>query len=406
MASIKLKHSGGNGVIIAAPTSNPASDKTLTLPSDVDGTVVSKDSSNSLQNITGVNGGQLSNRRININGAMICSQRGTSFTNIGSAGDYDDTYTLDRFFISQGLSAGRCSVTQESDAPSGFSKSLKIATTTADTSIAAGEYHRLLTNFEGQDLQRFAKGTSDAKQFTLSFYCKANASATYVAELRDTDNNRTISKTFSVTTSWTRVELTFAADTTGAFNSDNLLSMELAWWFHAGSTYSSGTLQTNWGSNTAANRAVGIDSIFDSTNRTFFITGVQLEVGDTATDFEHRTFAQELQLCRRYYILWIEGDQKFVCFGDHYSATQVDGGVQLPVEMRTTPTIDANTGANYYTIFSAGGSCNIDGGLTSYKTNKNGVLWYATGDSSRTAGHANRWISNNASAKIAFSAEL
>ena len=325
MASIKLKHSGGNGVIIAAPTSNPASDKTLTLPSDVDGTVVSKDSSNSLQNITGVNGGQLSNRRININGAMICSQRGTSFTNIGSAGDYDDTYTLDRFFISQGLSAGRCSVTQESDAPSGFSKSLKIATTTADTSIAAGEYHRLLTNFEGQDLQRFAKGTSDAKQFTLSFYCKANASATYVAELRDTDNNRTISKTFSVTTSWTRVELTFAADTTGAFNSDNLLSMELAWWFHAGSTYSSGTLQTNWGSNTAANRAVGIDSIFDSTNRTFFITGVQLEVGDTATDFEHRTFAQELQLCRRYY--------------------------QKSYNYTTAPSTATNTGANIHTAY-------------------------------------------------------
>ena len=84
MASIKLKHSGGNGVIIAAPTSNPASDKTLTLPSDVDGTVVSKDSSNSLQNITGINGGQLGNRRLTINGDMRIAQRGTSFTASGS----------------------------------------------------------------------------------------------------------------------------------------------------------------------------------------------------------------------------------------------------------------------------------------------------------------------------------
>jgi len=125
-----------------------------------------------------------------------------------------------------------------------------------------------------------------------------------------------------------------------------------------------------------------------------------------ATDFEHRSFGQELDLCKRYYQLWVTGSDQFVCFGDHYSATQVDGGVQLPVEMRATPTIDANTGANYYIVYSAGGSCHIDGTFNSYKTHKNAVLWYATGDSSKTAGHANRWITDNASAKIAFSAEL
>ena len=90
MASIKLKHSGGNGTIIAAPTSNPASDKTLTLPSDVDGTIVSKDSSNSLQNITGINGGQLGNRNLIINGAMQVAQRGKSST-------VDGYGTIDRF---------------------------------------------------------------------------------------------------------------------------------------------------------------------------------------------------------------------------------------------------------------------------------------------------------------------
>ena len=92
MASIKLKHSGGNGTIIAAPTSNPASDKTLTLPSDVDGTIVSKDSSNSLQNITGINGGQLGNRNLIINGAMQVAQRGTSSTTSGYG-------TVDRFRV-------------------------------------------------------------------------------------------------------------------------------------------------------------------------------------------------------------------------------------------------------------------------------------------------------------------
>ena len=379
MASIKLKHSGGNGVIIAAPTSNPASDKTLTLPSDVDGTVVSKDSSNSLQNITGVNGGQLGNRNLIINGAMNVAQRGTSFTNIGSAGDYDDTFTLDRFFISQGLSAGRCSVTQESDAPSGFSKSLKIATTTADTSIAAGEYHRLLTNFEGQDLQRFAKGTSDAKQFTLSFYCKANASATYVAELRDTDNNRTISKTFSVTTSWTRVELTFAADTTGTFNSDNLLSMELAWWFHAGSTYSSGTLQTNWGSNTAANRAVGIDSIFDSTNRTFFITGVQLEVGSVATIFEHEPEYVTFPKCQRYFQYWFNA----VRFPN--TSSQNHATYHFPTPMRAAPTV-VRTG-DQAGSYESGSTTGVMASNGQYKYYYSGLLSYGNSSSNAVGGY-------------------
>ena len=208
----------------------------------------------------------LSNRNVVMNGEFAISQRGSSFTNLGSAGTYDDTFTMDRFLISQGLSAGRCSVEQSSDTPDGFSKSLKISTTTADTSIAAGEYHRLQTKFEGQNLQRFAKGTSGAKQYTLSFYCKANANATYVVELNDVDNSRSVSKTFSVTTNWTRVIVTFPADTTGAFDSDNNLSMELNWWMHTGSTYGGGTLQTTWASQVQANRAAGINSIFDSTS--------------------------------------------------------------------------------------------------------------------------------------------
>ena len=390
MSEIKVNSIKGVGASTAAITVN-----------NTDGTCTA--------NITN----NLSNRRININGAMICSQRGTSFTNIGSGGGgtsgYDDTYVLDRFLISQGLSAGRCSVTQENDAPSGFSKSLKIATTTADTSTAAGEYHRLLTKFEGQDLQRFAKGTSDAKQFTLSFYCKANASATYVAELHDTDNDRSISKTFSVTTSWTRVKLTFAADTTGAFNNDNLLSMTLALWFHAGSTYSSGTLQTNWGSMTAANRAVGIDSIFDSTNRTFFITGVQLEVGSTATDFEHRSFGQELALCQRYYYLHCSGDGKAISTGSIYTDNYVFNEVSFPVSMRANPSLDQVTGSNYYAHYSSGTADAFNQFVQINDPHLNGCMLSsnnAGGVSNMSAGKAVHTITSNSASFLAFSAEL
>ena len=128
--------------------------------------------------------GQLSGRNVIINGEFAISQRGTSFTNIGSSGGgtsgYDDTWTMDRFLISQGLSAGRCAVEQSSDTPDGFSKSLKISTTTADTSIGASESHRLQTKFEGQDLQRFCKGTSNAKNFAVSFWVKSPKTGTHI----------------------------------------------------------------------------------------------------------------------------------------------------------------------------------------------------------------------------------
>ena len=289
--------------------------------------------------------GQLSGRNVVINGNFDISQRGTSFTNIGSGGGgtsgYDDTWTMDRFLISQGQSAGRCSVEQSTDRPSGFSKSLKISTTTADTNTQASEYHRLQTKFEGRDLKRFCKGNSDAKEWTLSFYCKANAAATYTVELYDTDNSRSVSKTFSVTTDWTRVIVTFPADTTSGtgFNNDSNLSLELNWWMHAGTTYSGGTLQTTWGSLVQANRAVSTSSIFDSTSRTFFITGVQLEVGQ-ATPFEHEPYDTSLIKCQRYYHVFKTDTQNGLRVIHQDRLTQgYIGNFFMPREMRAAPTV-------------------------------------------------------------------
>jgi len=238
------------------------------------------------------------NRNTIINGAMNAAQRGTSSTGLGAAAGY---FTCDRWKMDFGSTAGRLTMTQTADGPSGFANCIKLDCTTADTSIAAGEYGVLVQRLEGQDLQKFMKGTSDAKSYTVSFYVKGNASATYILELIDRDNSRSVSKTFSVTTSWSRVELTFPADTTGAFNDDNAVSLDLQWWFHSGSTYNSGTLQQTWAGTTAANRAAGGDSFFDSTNRTFFMTGVQLEVGEQATPFEHEDVGTTLRKCQRYF---------------------------------------------------------------------------------------------------------
>ena len=232
-----------------------------------------------------------------INGAMNIFQRSTSETGLGATDGY---HTADRITFSFN-SGGRLTSTQDSSAPSGFGHSLKLDCTTADTSVGASDYMFISTRIEGQNAQMFAKGTSDAKAFAVSFYVKANASATYACELFDSDSNRQISKTFSVTTDWTRVELIFPADTTGAFDDDEARSLDITWWLHAGSNYTSGTLNSSsWASYTNANRAVGIDSFYDSTDRTFFITGIQLET-DTVSPFIHEDAGTTLRKCRRYY---------------------------------------------------------------------------------------------------------
>ena len=205
-------------------------------------------------------------------------------------------------------------------------------------------------------MQRFAKGTSSAKEFTLSFYCKANAAATYAVELYDLDNQRTVSKLFNVTTNWTRVILTFPADTTGAFDNDNLQTMQLNWWMHTGSTYGGGTLQTTWGGIVQANRAAGIDSIFDSTSRTFFITGCQLEVGSQASPFEHEQHSVTLAKCQRYtFVHQTDSDYDWAALSGYCNTTtNALSFYQFPVRMRASPTLTTS------------GSFQILDGFTSY----------------------------------------
>ena len=260
-------------------------------------------------------------RNIVYNGAMNVAQRSTSVSDIGGSSGY---FTVDRQKISVSSTAGRLTMSQVAvtDLP-GFANALKLDCTTADTSIAAGEFLLLHQDFEGQDLQQMKKGTSDAEKVTVSFYVKGNASATYAVELFDADNTRFVSQSFSVTTSWNRVILTFPADTTGAFDDDNAKSLRLFFWLHSGATYASGTLSTTWHA-TAANRAAGISSFFDSTDRTFFLTGVQMEIGSQATPFEHRSFGEELGLCQRYLYNMPGSDFQYVLHGwSHDSDTFV-----------------------------------------------------------------------------------
>ena len=288
-------------------------------------------------------------RNIVYNGAMQISQRSTSATGLGAPSGY---FTLVRFKTIPNSLSGRFTQSQATitDLP-GFANALKFECTTADTSIGASEYLIIQQSLEGQDLQQIKKGTSSAEEVTISFYVKGNASATYVLELYDADNNRHVSKSFSVTSSWNRVILTYPADTTGTFDDDNAQSLRLFLWLHSGSTYAGGTLDTTWHT-TAANRAAGISSFFDSTDRTLFITGLQMEVGSQATPFEHRSFGEELDLCQRYYAEKNDGStlQSFQISG----GTEEQFYVYFPKFMRANPTVSKTVSSGAVTTVIAG----------------------------------------------------
>ena len=285
-------------------------------------------------NITSLNGGQFSNRNIIINGAAQVNQRGNL------TGQTSSVYFVDRFRVAMG-SVGTWSLSQSTDTPDGFGSSMKLDCTTAKSSLDASSYMMIQQKIEGQNLQAFAKGTSAAKQFAVSFYIKSNVSGIYTVEIQDNDNNRIASKTFTVSdANWNRYSLIFPADTTGAFDNDNDQSMDIKIWFAGGTTYSSGTLNTSsWATKSNPNRVSSSNvNLASSTSNELYITGVQLEVGSVATDFEHKSFAEDLRLCCRYFYAATDVIAGiFIC--DNADQDAAYGGVQFPVIMRAAPTV-------------------------------------------------------------------
>jgi hypothetical protein len=287
-------------------------------------------------------------RNVVINGAMQVHQRGTSTAGITALG----YYTADRFSSSIGT-LGTWTQSVENDAPtgSGFRKSLKMLCTTADASPATNDYNVLEQKIEGQNLQRFAKGTASAKPFSLSFWVKSNVTGTYIAELFDADNTRQVSfsYTVSVSATWEKKTITFPADTTGAFDNDAEVSLTVGFWLGAGTGFSSGTLQNTWVTNTSANRAVGQTNLASATSNYWQVTGVQLEVGAVATPFEFEDIGMTLAKCQRYYQTSYQGGLTIptnsstpgilTFFPNSYVSNQFLGRVPFVLKMRATPTI-------------------------------------------------------------------
>ena len=271
------------------------------------------------------------NKNLLINGSQSVWQRATTdsvSTNIYS--------TVDRWKTRVG-NQGAFTVSRSTDVPSaqGFAYSTKWDCTTADASPAAGDFIVFEQRIEGQNLQHLLKGTSSAKKLTISFWIKTNKTGTYICELLDFDNTRNISQSFTISSSstWEKITLTYDGDTSGTIGNDNGFSFAVMIWLGAGSDFTTGTLQTSWGT-VGTNRATGVVNLADSTSNELYITGCQLEVGSKATDFEFEPYATVLRKCQRYFHKY----NTQITFYIRDGANNRSINIFLPESMRAAPT--------------------------------------------------------------------
>ena len=294
--------------------------------------------------------GALSNRNLIINGAMRVAQRGTSAS--VSDGTNEGYQTLDRWRFNYGNNAGgACTVSQDTDVPSGygFSNSYKVDVTTADTSIASTHHILFGQRIEAQDLRNSGWNyTSSSSYLTLSFWIKSNKTGVYCisANLPDVGSNFKFIKevTINSASTWEYKTVKIFGDSSAVINNDNGLGMDLEWNLVTATDRDNAT-DNSWhtadGSRCTSNQV----NFFDSTSNNLWITGVQLEVGDTATPFEHRSYGDELARCQRYYFNSVEADSYISAF-DVTSGNTYYFTIMHPVTMRSSPTITFSNESN------------------------------------------------------------
>lgn len=301
---------------------------------DVIGTSVSN------SNLGAGNASTMKNRIIN--GAMMINQRA-----IGTITPANGDYTVDRFYAV--LSAGsKFTVAQSSTAPTGFINSLLITSSSA-YSLGINDVFGITQRIEGLNVADLAWGTASAKTVTLSFWVYSSLTGTFGGSLSNSASNRSypFSYTISSANTWTQASVTIAGDTSGTWLTTNGVGIAVNFSIGTGTTYSGSA--GSWSGNYYYS-ATGATSVVGTNGATFYITGVQLEVGSSATGYEYRQYTTELQLCQRYYSTAWAYQQTYIT-GSGYAGISVS----LPVEMRVVPTPatlsngSANLGTPSYT---------------------------------------------------------
>lgn len=337
-----------------------------------------------------------------INGDMRIDQR-----NAGVAATVGSDYTVDRWKFQEGGSGGQVvSVQQVTDAPVGFSNSFKLTNTTASSSVTADAYNMFWQAVEGLNWSDLEWGTSDAKSVTLSFWVKASIAGNYSLAVRSSTNDRSYVTPYAISSAntWEYKTVTIAGPTSGTFNTDNTKAIQVAFTHSMGSNYTSSGNDA-WQSESKLGATGTQVALSNTVNSTWQVTGVQLEVGTSATDFEHLQFGQQLQLCQRYfYSLGGAAFYEFFAHGMYINTAVVLLRAELPVKMRSAPTLSTSG-----TFLTKAGSSNL--ATASFSVDQSATQTYSfsatiSGGTSTVGYAALMFANNDINARLTFSAEL
>jgi len=351
-------------------------------------------------------------RNIIINGDMSIAQRATSATGIGNG----DTgyHTVDRWkFFENDSPSYEFTMSQSTDVPSGygFATSLKMDCTTAEASLAANDLAFLEHYIEGQNVQYLKKGTANAEYVTASFWVKSTKTGTFIVELVDSDNSRFTNFNYTVNASdtWEKKTVSFVPDTTGTLDNDNAASLLFRFGLLAGTNFSSGSPSpTTWLANSGNNakRAANQVNIADNTANNFLITGVQLEAGEVASDFEFLPVDVNLQRCKRYFqnLAPTGLDNIRMGIGENKNTTTSGVYIKFEPEMRATPSL-SSTAANTFSLYHSATDIVATGINFDSKSSKGGNI-DVTVSSGLLDGGASQFLTASTSTRLDFSSEL
>ena len=342
-------------------------------------------------------------RNLIINGAMMVNERyGTSSAVVS------DAYVLDRFKFKENH-GGAASINRDAfpvsdNQPAGFRYAMQIACSTADTSLTGNEHSVIMHMVEGYNIGGTKFGTPNAENMTLSFWVKTNAPGTYSVALKNGSQNRCQVKEYQVSGGlvWQKIVLTYSGCTDGTWDDGDGIGMKLEFGLAgAQATYATSDLNTWKSSNLFL--SPNQRNFFDSTNNRFFITGIQLEIGNNATDFEHRSYGEELALCQRYYYEYPKGNTyNIIANGFANTTSNALFHFQFPVPMRNAPVV-ATTG-NWQVIDGTSHSVTGFSAITDATTLTGRVDATSSG---LTVGRGTMLRNNNdATATFSFNAEL
>ena len=339
-----------------------------------------------------------------INGATQINQRGSTVTTLNDATSF---FPVDRF-TGASLSDGSITGEQSTDAPTGFTNSIKYTVTSADSSLSASQYARLYYQIEGLNVSDLAWGSASAATVTLSFWTKSSVTGTFGGTIQNSSRDRSYAFAYTINSAntWEQKSITIAGDQSGTWLKDNGVGLRVCFGLAAGSSYQQSTTNT-W-------QATGVQfapstslNLLATNGATWYITGLQLEAGTTASPFEYRQYGTELQLCQRYYYriqASQSGNRIAVTIGLVNSTTTCiycSGG--FPATMRSSPT-STQSGLNILD----GSTTNSITSISNTTSMPNGFsINFTTGTATLTSGKTGFIIgSNNSSDYLDFSAEL